>query len=120
MDDRHIPSRSAWARSELQAARWAQRANILLALAEMGPREVYAGLIWIREMKGHKPGWVAWTFKELFGGWPRPQGEVKPVRPRIELEEWLAQRPKRRRAAAATHASRRPWGIQTSPNRFAR
>lgn len=32
--------------------------------------EIYRQLEWVRREKGWKPGWTAWTFKDLFGRWP--------------------------------------------------
>ena len=32
--------------------------------------EIYRQLEWVRCDRRWKPGWTAWTFKELFGVWP--------------------------------------------------
>jgi hypothetical protein len=76
-----------------------QRVALTLALYGQEPRDVYANLLWLQEQKGFKNGWVAHSFRELFGGWPRPRVMPEPVRPTDNvLEQWIALRPKRKGA----------------------
>ena len=94
----HIPSSSRQGRAIRNAARRNARVALVERLRARAPREVYAGLLWIAGVKGYKRGWIAWKFKELFGGWPRPSVPVTAARPLdTDLEEWVAM-PRRRHA----------------------
>jgi hypothetical protein len=66
----------------------------LLALVRLGPKGVYAGLLWVQRDKNHDPGWIGHTFREIFGTWPRPRDKGAPVRPPVELLEWIRMRKK--------------------------
>ena len=52
-------------------------------------RTIFAGLLWIARKKDYSYGWVAHKFREIFGGWPRPQSRVEPAPPSSELMEWI-------------------------------
>ena len=79
--------------------RLARRTGDLLAIAAaMSPRDVYCGLLWYAQHRRSKDGWAAYAFLEIYGAWPRPQDRGEPVRPPIELEEWISTRPKRKKA----------------------
>lgn len=79
--------------------RLARHADVLIALAEMSPGEIYRGLIGHARHRRWKDGWAAHAFRELYGIWPRPQDKGEPTRPPVALEEWISTR-KRRKAAA--------------------
>jgi hypothetical protein len=69
----------------------------VIALLRLGPQRVHAGLLWWQQMKNYNRGWIGHAFRELYGTWPRPRDKGAPMRPSIELEEWLASRkPKRK------------------------
>lgn len=74
----------------------------VIALLQLGPRRVYAGLLWWQQMKNYDRGWIGHAFRELYGTWPRPRDKGAPVRPPVELEGWInarRKRPKRETAA---------------------
>ncbi len=71
---------------------------ITLRLRQSKPRETYAGLLHVKADKGYSNGWVAHKFKEIFGGWPRPQAAVEPQEPSEDLREWLGIERRRYRA----------------------
>lgn len=93
----HLPSTCLEARKLKREWRKKHRAELVQALKDAGPRTVYAGLLGLQQEKKYKRGWVAWCFKELFGGWPRPQSRVEAAEPSDELLEWYYLRPKGRR-----------------------
>jgi hypothetical protein len=68
---------------------------VALRLRCHSPRAVYAGLLWVREHRGHKAGWAAHKFRGIFGKWPRPQSRVEPAAPSNDLIEWLGIERKR-------------------------
>jgi hypothetical protein len=88
--DQHFLRGTPQHRREKRFRRLAVQADVLIALAAMSPREIYAGLLWVQQAKQHKRGWVAHAFRELFGGWPRPRGNIEPQRPSIALEQWVS------------------------------
>jgi|SRR5215469_2513644 len=53
------------------------------------PREIFAGLLWVRRQKNYSWGWACHKFREIFGGWPRPKTKVEPTQPSTELIEYL-------------------------------
>lgn len=63
----------------------------LLRVQAMEKREVWAGLLWVSQQKNYKTGWARWKFREIFGGWPKPQSEIAPTPPPHELVEWLGR-----------------------------
>ncbi len=71
---------------------------VILRLRQSKPRETYAGLLHVKADKGYSIGWVAHKFKEIFGGWPRPQAAVEPQEPSEDLREWLGIERRRYRA----------------------
>jgi hypothetical protein len=60
--------------------------------------EVYDELLWIRDNRQHKLGWVAHKFREIFGGWPRPLTPRQPAPPESLLVEYLGITTRRWRA----------------------
>jgi hypothetical protein len=72
----------------------------VLALLRLGPKRIYAGLLWIRDQRKYRPGWEKHAFREFFGTDPRPRDKGAPARPPIELEEWINTRQRRRRPKA--------------------
>jgi hypothetical protein len=97
IDDQHLVRRTPAYRRARRCQRLAQKTSNLLALAAMSPREIYRGLLWIRNQRKYRPGWEWHAFRELFGTEPRPRDKGEPVRPSIELEEWINARQKRKR-----------------------
>jgi len=76
------------------------RAQILVAIAAMAPRDVYGELLGYTVSK--KPDklekatwWAKFMFRDLFGCLPRPQDQGEPKKPSGVLLEWiLTMRPK--------------------------
>jgi len=79
--------------------RLSQRISNFLAIDAMSPRDVYCGLLWYGKFKGWNPKFPLAAFREICGAWPRPQDkEGEPVRPPIELEQWIINNgPKRKK-----------------------
>jgi hypothetical protein len=85
--------------------RRADQDDLLLALLRLGPKHVYAGLLWVQQDRNYARGWVGHAFREIFGTWPRPQDKGAPAQPPVELEAWISARPKRRRPKARETAA---------------
>lgn len=62
-------------------------------------RRSYAGLRWIVESRGYKPGWASVKFKGLFGGWPDGLEEVPAYEPTQGLLDWIRRGNARWKAA---------------------
>jgi hypothetical protein len=82
--------------------RW-RREAVLHRLWDLGPATVYAACLdfAIRSGSQKAPGYAAHLFREIFGCWPRPQDRnVEPTAlPNPLIEEWVAGRKPKRRAA---------------------
>jgi hypothetical protein len=107
-NDQHLIRRTPAYRRARRCQRLAHKADILLALTCMSPRDVYCGLLWYARNGPHrrwKDEWAACAFKEIFGIWPRPGDKGEPARPPIELEEWINTRQRRRRQKARETAA---------------
>ena len=100
IDDQHLVRRTPAYRRARRCQRLARKTSNLLALAAMSPRDVYCGLLWMRKQRKYRPGWEKHAFRELFGIEPRAEDKGgAPVRPPVELEEWINTRQKRKRAS---------------------
>jgi len=77
--------------------RW-RRDAMLEHLYVAGPAVVYSGLLAYAFSKNFKKptGWVAHSFREIFGDWPR-QRDYGPPQTNPLIEEWAALRLKRKR-----------------------
>lgn len=76
-------------------ADWAERDGLERMEAR---RRTFAGLRWIVESKGYKPGWSAVKFKALFGEWP--DGLDVPIyEPTQGLLDWIRRSNARWKAA---------------------
>lgn len=51
-------------------------------------RVFYEELIGMGEIKGYKPGWSAYKYKQRFGEWP-PKGDYKAVMPSAETKSYV-------------------------------
>jgi DNA repair protein RadD len=51
----------------------------------------HAMLTYIQKERGHRPGWIAHTYKEKFGTWPAVR-TVTPVAPTPEVLSWVRSR----------------------------
>jgi DNA repair protein RadD len=54
-------------------------------------RAWHAGLAWIADSKGYKPGWVGNQFKTRFGHYPIAR-YVEPRQPTVEISNWVRSR----------------------------
>jgi hypothetical protein len=54
--------------------------------------ETLGMLLYVAYWWRYRPGWVAHTYKELYGEWPRDVGAVPPVMPTRQLLNWVEQR----------------------------
>jgi hypothetical protein len=98
IDDQHLVRRTPAYRRARRCQRLAHKTNNLLAIADMSPRDVYCGLLWYAEFRGWNPKFALAGFREIYEAWPRPQDKGEPARPPIELEQWINNRPKRKKA----------------------
>lgn len=56
-------------------------------------RTAYSMLRYIQMERGRKPGWVAYTFKEMFGSWPPRWMELlPPIEPSDKIAKWVKSR----------------------------
>jgi len=75
--------------AKLKPRRVTRPGLIFLRLKNSDPQQVYAGLRWVVDQKGYKPGWAAQKFKTIFGKWPR-FGYVEPEVPSGDLRSFVA------------------------------
>ena len=72
-------------------------------LVAIGPTKTYSALLAYAQRRGWRPGWAAFAFKEIFGGWPKDQhrrGACALPGFDMSLEKWVAHRKKRPRIKA--------------------
>ena len=70
-------------------------------LVTIGPTKTYSALLAYAQRRGWRPGWAAFAFKEIFGGWPKDQHCRGPCElSDTSLEEWVAHRKKSPRIKA--------------------
>jgi hypothetical protein len=71
-----------------------ERDDLRRAMLHLGPKRVYSGCLWHAQQKGHKPGFAAYCFLELYGMWPRSRDRTG-VPQRVDaVEAWMTKRPK--------------------------
>lgn len=102
--DQHLIRGTLEYRRERRFQQLARKADVLITLAGMSPREVYCGLLWYARNGPHRPwkdGWAAHAYREIFGIWPRPEDKGEPACSTVQLEEWIAKRRKPRRSEAS-------------------
>jgi len=46
----------------------------------------------VAKTKGHKDGWAAHKFRELFGVWPNHYKDAQPIEPSPDMLNWLKSR----------------------------
>jgi hypothetical protein len=71
-------------------------------------QEVYSQLLAIADDRGHSLGWVAHTYREFFGVWPRNMLD-EPAIPTTDLVRWVKSQQirfikSRQNAAQGAHA----------------
>lgn len=61
-------------------------------IAKQGKRVVHAQLLQYADERGRKQGWVAHTYRDLFGVWPRGLSALDRAEPDPLLRSWLRSR----------------------------
>lgn len=102
-----VPSKVIVERGEL--VEWgspgSKERNSVDALRGMPQRHVYAMIRWVQEERCRKPGWSAYTYKDLFGAWPPRQWEhVEPKEPCNQLRSFVRSKDIRYAKGTRSHA----------------
>lgn len=68
----------------LWGRRKARRTALQIQLHRRGPRSVLAELEWLQRFYARKPGWIFYSFRDLFGYAP-PEDRPAPLPPADDL-----------------------------------
>lgn len=92
---------------ELGGRRGSKAPSATEAIKALGKESVYAQLNWIAMERGRSPGWVAHTYRDIFGVWPRGQRGLR--EPSALVLSFVRSKDirwaKRRKAEGESHAA---------------
>lgn len=71
--------------SEIGGGPKAKRERSVDVLAQMPKREVHAQLCEVAHIRGRSDGWIAHTYREIFGVWPRNLDKLDRMEPCLQL-----------------------------------
>ncbi len=77
--------------------------------------QTYAGLRWIQEQKGYKPGWVGMKFRKAYHEWPNGETGTASAPPKATLLKWLQRDKNEYRKRMRAEEAKREIVVEKKP-----